>query len=154
MKTNWSVFPNLQVLDSAQSFYEAAEILDRENANALPIINLRCHAIELFLKSLYLTDRATDVGDGVMLLQPNSGRGGGHDLRGLFGKALQAHQEDILRDFDDFDASLSALDGVFSQSRYIYETGNSLPFGTARRVVKHLAVTVPSLERLSFPRTD
>lgn len=148
---SWSVFPNPQVLDSAKSFYDAAEILDRAGGNALPIINLRCHAIELFLKSLHLGYESIDQGDGIALLRTVSGRKQGHGLCGSFEQALAAHQSEILKGYPDLEDSLVALDGVFQESRYIYETGNSLPLGTARRVVQHLAVIVPKLERLALP---
>ena len=49
MKTT---LPNVQILDLAHSYYSAAEVLADAGANAIPIINLRCHAIELFLKAL------------------------------------------------------------------------------------------------------
>ena len=80
-----TALPNLQVLDLACSYYKAAEVLDDANANAIPIINLRCHAIELFLKSLHLKDDASDIGGGVFLLRLRSGRRVNNDLRDSLG---------------------------------------------------------------------
>jgi len=151
---SWSVFPNPQVLDLAQSFYDAAEILDRADGNALPIINLRCHAIELFIKSLHLKDTAIDQGDGIYLLRTSSGRQQGHGLWGSFEQALEAHRVEILKAYPDFHDSLTSLDGVFQESRYIYETGKPLPLGTACRVARHLAMIVPQLQRLAPPSSD
>jgi hypothetical protein len=91
-----TALPNLQVLDLAHSYYRAAEVLADADANAVPIVNLRCHAIKLFLKSLHLKDAAADIGDGVFLLQPVSGRGVNHDLTDFFGKALQEHCDELL----------------------------------------------------------
>ena len=59
MKTT---LPNVQILDLAHSYYSAAEVLADAGANAIPIINLRCHAIELFLKALHQKDTFTDTG--------------------------------------------------------------------------------------------
>lgn len=93
-----TALPNLQVLDLACSYYKAAEVLDDANANAIPIINLRCHAIELFLKSLHLKDDASDIGGGVFLLRLRSGRRVNNDLRDSLGKALQEHRDELLSD--------------------------------------------------------
>ena len=151
---SWSVFPNPQVLDPAKSFYDAAEILDQADCNALPIINLRCHAIELFLKSLYLGVESIDQGDGIGILRTVSGRKQGHVLLWSFQQAIEAHQAKILEGYPDLQEALEDLDGVFKESRYIYEKGKSLPLETARRVAQHLAVIVPKLEPLALPYSN
>lgn len=143
-----TALPNMQVLDLARSYHEAAEVLADANANAIPIINLRCHAIELFLKSLHLMDSATDIGDGVFLLQPGSGRGVHHDLCDSFEKALQKHHDELLSDMTTLPRDLENLRGVFQKSRYLYENGDSLPFSTAERVSRYLAVKLSELPRL------
>ena len=140
-----TALPNLQVLDLAHSYYRAAEVLADADANAIPIINLRCHAIELFLKSLHLKDTATDIGDGVFLLQPVSGRGVNHDLTDSFGKAVQKHRDELLSAMPSLPEDLEKLGGVFQKSRYLYENGGSLPLSIAERVCQFLAEKVAGL---------
>ena len=149
MKLNRSVLPNVQILDLANSYYEAAKILTDAGANAIPVVNLRCHAIELFLKSLHLTDTATDVGDGVFLLTPSSGRDAGHNLTTSFGKALQVHREALLSGMPDFLEELQLLEGIFQRSRYLYENQDGLPLSKATSVSTVLAENIKTLPRLA-----
>lgn len=144
-----TALPNLQVLDLANSYYRAAEVLADAKANAIPIINLRCHAIELFLKALHLKDTATDIGDGVFLLQPVSGRGVSHDLTDSLGKALQEHRGELISSMPSLPEDLKILGGVFQKSRYLYENGGNLPLSTAERVSRFLAEKVAGLPRLA-----
>jgi hypothetical protein len=141
----FTALPNLQVLNLAESFYSAAEILKDNRSNAIPIINLRCHAIELYLKALHLKDTATDFGDGVALLRPNSGRGAGHQLGNSFTNALPEHQKELLSGMPRLNEELALLEGIFRRSRYIYENGDSLPFSTAEHVARYLACRIPQL---------
>ena len=143
-----AALPNLQVRDLALSYYKAAEVLADADANAIPIINLRCHAIELFLKSLHLKDSATDIGDGVFLLRPDSGRSSSQDLKGSFEKALQGHRDELLSNIPTLLDDLENLKGVFQRSRYLYENGHSLPFLEATRVSQYLAEKLPLLPLL------
>lgn len=76
----------MQILDLAHSYYSATEVLADADANAIPIINLRCHAIELFLKALHQKDTFTDTGTGVFVMRPGSGRNVSHDLNDSFKK--------------------------------------------------------------------
>ena len=145
-----TALPNVQILDLANSYYQAAELLTDGGANAIPIVNLRCHAIELFLKSLHLTDTATDVGNGVFLLTPNSGRNQGHGLKKSFDKALQQHRDILLLDMPDLQDELTHLEGVFRKSRYLYEGGNSLPLKKATSVSSFLAEKIPNLPCLAM----
>ena len=144
-----TALPNVQILDLAYSYYEAAEVLDSSDANAIPIVNLRCHAIELFLKSLYLTDTATDVGDDVFLLRPSSGRNDGHGLVKSFCKSLQQHRSELLSDMPDLPDELEHLERVFQKSRYQYENGDSLPLSKAACVSRFLAKKLATLPRLA-----
>lgn len=134
-----TALPNLQVLDLACSYYEAAEVLAGVDASTIPIINMRCHAIELFLKSLHLRDIAMDIGNGVSLLRPISGRSVHHNLSGSFGKALQEHRDELTSGMPWLNDDLGNLEGVFQKSRYAYENGQSLPLPTAERVSRFLA---------------
>ncbi|SEL39312.1 hypothetical protein [Pacificibacter marinus] len=145
-----TALPNVQILDLAYSYYEAAEVLANSGANAIPIVNLRCHAIELFLKSLYLTDTAKDVGHGVFLLTPGSGRNDGHSLANSFGKALHEHRTELLSDMPDLPDELTHLEGVFQKSRYLYENGDSLPLSKAACVSRFLAKRLTTLPRLAI----
>jgi hypothetical protein len=144
-----TALPNLKVRDLAFSYYKAAEVLADTDANAIPIINLRCHAIELFLKSLHLKDTATDIGDGVFLLQPVSGRSVRHYLRDSFDKALQEHRDELLSDMPTLPDDLVNLEGVFQRSRYLYENGGSLPLSEAKRVSQYLAEKLAKLPLLT-----
>lgn len=144
-----TAFPNRQVLDLALSFHDAAEVLHDADANAIPIINLRCHAIELFLKSLHLKDTATDVGEGVSLLRPVTGRGISHSLTDSFGNALQEHRDELVLGMPSLSEDLASLEGVFQKSRYVYENGDRLPLSTAERVSRYLAEKLPELTRLA-----
>lgn len=144
-----TALPNLQILDLAKSYYEAAEKLDNSGASAIPIVNLRCHAIELFLKSLHLKDTTTDVGDGVSVFRPSSGRNEGHGLENSFGRALQAHRDELLSDMPDLLDALRQLEGVFQKSRYLYESGDSLPLSNAACVSRFLAKKLTTLPRLA-----
>ena len=141
--------PNVQVLDLAYSYYDAAEVLANSGANAIPIINLRCHAIELFLKALHLTDNATDIGDGVFLLAPNSGRGDGHGLGNSFSKGLKEHRDELLSDMPNLTVELGHLEGIFQKSRYLYENGDYLPLAKAACVSRFLAEKLSTLPRLA-----
>lgn len=142
--------PNLQILNLARSYYDAAEVLANSGANAIPVVNLRCHAIELFLKALHLTDDATDVGDGVFLLTPKSGRNDGHGLQNSFSKALQEHRDALLSGMPDLPAELAQLEGVFQKSRYLYENGDGLPLAKAACVSRFLAANISKLPRLAI----
>ncbi len=144
-----TALPNLQILDLAYSYYEAAEVLANAGANAIPIVNLRCHAIELFLKSLHLTDVATDIGDEVFLLRPRSGRNDGHGLVNSLNKALQEHRAELLSGMPDLTNELTYLEGVFQKSRYLYENGDSLPLSKASCVSSFLAERLNKLPRLA-----
>ena len=144
-----TVFPNGQVLDLAKSYYAAAEFLTDADANAILIVNLRCQATELFLKSLYLTDTATDVGNGVSLFKPSSGRNQGHGLKGSFDKSLQEHRNILLSGMPNLHEELESLEGAFQKSRYLYENRNSLPLGKAARVSRFLADKLAKLPRLA-----
>ena len=144
-----TALPNLQILDLAYSYYGAAEVLANAGANAIPIVNLRCHAIELFLKSLHLTDVAKDIGDEVFLLTPNSGRNDGHGLAKSFDKALHEHRAELLSDMPDLTEELTHLEGVFQKSRYLYENGDSLPLSKVACVSHFLAERVNTLPRLA-----
>lgn len=141
----FTVLPNLQVLDLAESFYSAAEVLENNGSNAIPIINLRCHAIELYLKALHLKDTATDLSNGVALLRPTSGRCAGHQLGNSLTNALPEHQKELLYGMPRLNEELALLEGTFGRSRYIYENGDSLPFSTAEHVVRYLACRIPQL---------
>lgn len=141
----FTALPNLQVLDLAESFYNAAEVLKNNGSNAIPIINLRCHAIELYLKALHLKDTETDLGDGLALLRPTSGRCAGHLLGNSFANALQEHQKELLFGMPRLNEELTLLEGIFRRSRYIYENGDSLPFSTAEHVARYLASRIPQL---------
>ncbi|MCJ8334992.1 MAG: hypothetical protein MJH10_12175 [Epibacterium sp.] len=143
-----TVFPNGQVLDLAKSYYAAAEFLTDADANAILIVNLRCQATELFLKSLYLTDTATDVGNGVSLFKPSSGRNQGHGLKGSLDKALQEHRDILLSGMPNLHEELESLEGAFQKSRYLYENRDSLLLGKAEDVSKFLAEELPKLHRL------
>ena len=141
----FTALPNLQVLDLAESFYNAAEVLKNNESNAIPIINLRCHAIELYLKALHLKDTATDLGDVLALLRPTSGRCAGHQLGNSFANALQEHQKELLFGMPRLNEELALLEGIFRRSRYIYENCDSLPFSTAEHVARYLASRIPQL---------
>ena len=134
-----SVLPNGQVQGLARSYYEAAEVLVNADANAIPIINLHCHSIELFLKSLHLTDVATDVGDGIAVLHPKNGRGVSHSLKNSFLQAIPEHSELLAIGMPSLEHDLVSLEGVFQESRYLYESGRSLPLSTAKRVSQYLS---------------
>lgn len=142
-----SVVPNPQVLDLADSYYVASEILATSDGNAIPIVNLRCHAIELFLKSLHLRDTAINARNGALLLRPESGRDVQHNLRESFDKALPEHQNELLSDMNSLKDDLEALKAVFRKSRYIYESGDYLPICMSARVSRYLAEKVPKLTR-------
>jgi hypothetical protein len=144
-----TALPNLQVRDLASSYYSAAEVLDNAEANAIPIINLRCHAIELFLKSLHLKDTTEDIGNGVFLLRPISGRSVRHGLKDSFDKALQEHRDELLCGMPNLVADLIRLEGAFKRSRYIYEDDGSLPFSEAKSVSRYLAEKLPKLRLLA-----
>lgn len=141
--------PNVQILDLAYSYYEAAEVLANSEAKAIPTVNLRCHAIELFLKSLHLTDTANDIGDDVFLLRPRSGRNDGHGLVNSFDKSLQEHRAELLSDMPDLPNELAHLEGVFQRSRYLYENGDCLPLSRAACVSRFLAKKLATLPRLA-----
>lgn len=144
-----SEIPNPQVLDLAFSYHDAAETLAATAANAIPIINLRCHAIELFLKSLHLEDTATALEDGVYLSRPKSGRGVRHDLKDSLAMAQEPHRQELLSGMISLDDDLDSLEGIFQKSRYLYEDGSSLPLSTAERTCRYLAETVPHLPHLA-----
>ncbi len=144
-----SALPNMQVLDLARSYYDAAELLASAGANAIPIVNLRCHAIELFLKSLHLKDTATDIGDKVFLLRPEPGYRVSHGLCSSFSKALPGHKDELLSGMPSLIDDLSELEGVFQKSRYLYEDGSSLPLSVAERVSRYLARRLPDLPLLA-----
>ena len=146
-----TALPNVQVLDLANSYHDAAEVLSKTDANAIPIVNLRCHAIELFLKSLHLTDIATDVGDGIFLLTPGSGQRQGHRLQHSFDKALQQHRDMMLSGMPDLREQLACLEGAFQKSRYLFENGGDLPLAKAASVSGFLAYKLARLPRLTVP---
>ena len=141
--------PNTQVLNLALTYHEAAQVLDDARANPIPVINLRCHAIELFLKSLHLRDVASDIGEGVFLLTPSSGKAVNHDLNHSFDKALERHRAELLSDRLTLRDDLAILGGVFQRSRYLYENGGSLPISTAKQVSQYLADRLAVLPRLA-----
>ena len=137
----------MQILDLAHSYYSAAEVLADAGANAIPIINLRCHAIELFLKALHQKDTFTDTGTGVFVMRPGSGRNVSHDLNDSFLKALPAHRDELLREMSTLCDDLKKLYGVFAKSRYLYEAGGSLPHSKAKNVSQLLAEKTANLPR-------
>ena len=144
---NETTLPNLQVLNLASSFFEASELLNDASANAIPIINLRCHAIELFLKSLHLKDSVRFDEFGRKFLVPQSGYQSGHDLVASFGHAQEMHRQHLLAGRRSLMDDLGQLNGVFKSSRYIYENGEGLPLGTAEAVSRYLAAVLPELPR-------
>lgn len=146
-KPSFSIFPNTQVLDLAQSYNDASNILDENGGNALPILNLRMHAIELFLKSLVVKAQSIDQGDGVFLVRVE--RWGNHVLLNILKEADQCHRTQLLTGLKTLERDLDDLQGLFQDSRYIYETGKNLNIGLARRVVDYLAKEVPKLARIS-----
>lgn len=141
--------PNTQVFNLALTYHEAAQVLDDAEANPIPIINLRCHAVELFLKSLHLKDAVSDAGGGVSLLTPSSGKRVNHDLSSSFDRALDQHHAALLSDRPTLRDDLVILEGVFQRSRYLYENGSSLPISTAEQVSQYLAGKMFTLPRLA-----
>ena len=147
---NMNALPNMQILDLAYSYHEAAEALADSKANAIPIVNLRCHAIELFLKSLHLKDIETDVGTNVYLRRPKSGRDEGHGLVNSFNKSFNEHRAELLSDMPTLLEELTHLEGVFQKSRYVYENGDSLPLSKAANVSRFLASKLKTLPLLAI----
>ena len=143
-----TAFPNQQILDLADSFFDASEILARSRANAIPILNLRCHSIELFLKSLHVNNISTDIGWGVSLIRPASGHDIRHGLRSSFERALKEHQDELLCDMPLLLDELGHLEGAFQKSRYLYEAGDSVPVSTAERVSRYLSIKISALPLL------
>ena len=141
----YSTIPNPQVLDLAKSYNDAAKILANAKANSIPIINLQCHAIELFLKSLHLKDESIPDGN-VFILRPRSGHDSNHDLINSFKKAQDSHRKELECGMPELCDNLKMLEGIFQQSRYLYEKGGSLPLSVAARVSQYLEDKVPNLE--------
>lgn len=146
-----TTFPNRQIVNLAQSYHQAAEVLIAARANAIPIVNLQCHAIELFLKSLHLEDITTDsgTGTGVLLFTPSSGQNVGHYLVKSFDKAFKEHRDSLLEGMPSLKVYLEDLEGVFRKSRYAYEGPSSLHLGKAEDVSKFLAEELPKLHGLA-----
>lgn len=146
-RPSYFISPNAQVLDLARSYNDASNILEGNGGNALPILNFRMHAIELFLKSLVVKTLSVDQGGGGFLERVM--RRGDHTLSTTFEKVDYRHKTKLLGGRETLERDLKDLEGLFQDSRYVYESGKSLNIGLAQRVVDYLADEIPKLVMIS-----
>lgn len=149
MKKNPLLFlaPNEQILALAQSYDDAANILDGSGVNALPILSLRMHAIELFLKSLVAKTLSADQGNFGFLARIK--RRENYTLSSTFEKVDYRHKTRLLGARETLSCDLKDLERLFQDSRYAYGIGKNLNIGLCQRVVGYLAKETPNLVRIT-----
>lgn len=131
--------PNIQILETAESFHHAFEQLVRHPAEGtiLPALHNAAIALELYLKSLSATEElvAREPGSDAGLLYAKTPTN--HQLADLWATARddakafiqqEADQQPRLREFESVADALQHFQPAFVATRYPYEFGRDVSF--------------------------
>ena len=133
--------PNPQIADAAYQYEEVARLLLRQLPQhncVLPLLTIAAFAVELFLKSLnaktvYIS-LEEELGEGAYRLSAKP-IAQGHRLKQLFDKLpddiksrleVFCNSSAIGRRFATIGSALEQFNGMFVDSRYIFEQGKTL----------------------------
>lgn len=146
-----NALPNVAPYPAAVKFFEAAQILERQEGDFLEVIVMQyAFAAELCFKCFSIekspvpkvSEDVDQLLEDARVSIPQSGRG--HNLKELFAKKLQASVQEKLSKFfyEETGADLRRLTEVcahcFEDSRYWFERCGVLPLGDVRTLARGL----------------